>query len=64
MEHVSLRILLYIQLVSNVCLSVYICFRSPTCCVQIPGVMDRNGIGYDDLKEANPRLIYAAVSGK
>ena len=26
--------------------------------------MDRNGIGYDDLKEANPRLIYAAVSGE
>lgn len=28
-----------------------------------PGVMARLGIGYDDLKAINPRLIYCAVSG-
>jgi len=28
-----------------------------------PGVMDRLGLGYDVLSEANPRLIYCAVSG-
>lgn len=28
-----------------------------------PGVMDRLGLGYDVLKQRNPRLIYAAVSG-
>ncbi len=28
-----------------------------------PGVMERLGIGYDVLKERNPRIIYAAVSG-
>lgn len=28
-----------------------------------PGVMDRLGLGYDVLKEINPRIIYGAVSG-
>ena len=28
-----------------------------------PGVMNRLGLGYDDLKKINPRIIYAAVSG-
>lgn len=28
-----------------------------------PGTMERLGLGYDKLKEINPRLIYAAVSG-
>jgi crotonobetainyl-CoA:carnitine CoA-transferase CaiB-like acyl-CoA transferase len=28
-----------------------------------PGIMDRFGIGYEALKELNPRLIYCAVSG-
>ena len=28
-----------------------------------PGVMDRLGIGYDQLKEANPEVIMASVSG-
>lgn len=28
-----------------------------------PGVLEKFGLGYDDLKEANPRLIYAAASG-
>jgi len=28
-----------------------------------PGTMERLGIGYDSLKEANPRLVYAAISG-
>ncbi len=28
-----------------------------------PGVMDRLGVGWDRLKELNPRLIYCAISG-
>ena len=28
-----------------------------------PGVMDRLGLGYDVLKERNPRLVYCAISG-
>ncbi len=28
-----------------------------------PGVMDRLGLGYDLLRELNPRLIYCAISG-
>jgi CoA:oxalate CoA-transferase len=28
-----------------------------------PGVMDRLGLGYEALREANPKLIYAACSG-
>lgn len=28
-----------------------------------PGVMDKLGLGYDVLKEVNPRLIYGALSG-
>ena len=28
-----------------------------------PGVMDRLGVGYAVLKELNPRLIYASISG-
>ena len=28
-----------------------------------PGVMDRLGIGYDDLKMVSPKIIYASISG-
>ena len=28
-----------------------------------PGVMDRLGVGYESLRERNPRLIYCAISG-
>ncbi len=28
-----------------------------------PGVMDRLGVGYEVIKEVNPRLIYASISG-
>jgi crotonobetainyl-CoA:carnitine CoA-transferase CaiB-like acyl-CoA transferase len=27
------------------------------------GVMDRLGLGYEKLKEVNPKLIYASVNG-
>lgn len=27
------------------------------------GVMDRLGLGYKDVKESNPKLIYASLSG-
>ncbi len=28
-----------------------------------PGVLERMGLGYEDLKQVNPRLIYATISG-
>jgi formyl-CoA transferase len=28
-----------------------------------PGAMDKMGLGYEELKKVNPRLIYAAISG-
>ena len=28
-----------------------------------PGTMERLGLGYDELRKANPRLVYAAISG-
>jgi alpha-methylacyl-CoA racemase len=28
-----------------------------------PGVMDRLGLGYEQLKEQNPRIVYCAISG-
>src|SRR5690554_6673946 len=28
-----------------------------------PGTMEKLGLGYDSLKEVNPKLIYAAMSG-
>ena len=28
-----------------------------------PGVMDKLGLGYDSLKQVNPRIIYASISG-
>jgi formyl-CoA transferase len=28
-----------------------------------PGVLERMGLGYEDLREVNPRLVYASISG-
>ena len=28
-----------------------------------PGVMDRLGVGWDVLREANPSLVYCAITG-
>jgi crotonobetainyl-CoA:carnitine CoA-transferase CaiB-like acyl-CoA transferase len=28
-----------------------------------PGVMEKRGLGYDDLKQANPKLVYCSISG-
>jgi len=28
-----------------------------------PGVMDRMGLGYDDVRTMNPRIVYASISG-
>ena len=37
----------------------------PTCVIESfrPGVMDRLGVGFDVLREANPSLVYCAISG-
>ena len=28
-----------------------------------PGVMDRLGVGYEDLRKVNPRIIYCSLTG-
>ena len=28
-----------------------------------PGVLDRRGLGFDDLKKSNPKLVYCSISG-
>lgn len=28
-----------------------------------PGVMERMGLGYEDVKKINPRMVYASVTG-
>ena len=28
-----------------------------------PGVLDRLGVGYERLREANPRIVYCAITG-
>ncbi len=37
----------------------------PTCCWSPfgPGVLDRLGVGYERLREVNPRLVYCAITG-
>ena len=38
---------------------------TPTCVLESfrPGVMDRLGVGYERLREENPRLVYCAITG-
>ena len=28
-----------------------------------PGVMDKRGLGYDDIKKINPKIVYCSISG-
>jgi formyl-CoA transferase len=44
-------------------------FRQLAACCDVlvdnlrPGALERQGLGYDDLKSVNPRLVYAVISG-